>query len=57
MTTALYLIMCKDLGLSLDELDQITEGMVWDMVIEKGNDQYEYPMIAGQQQYNDFLGG
>ena len=40
MTPALFLVRCKELGLSLAELDELTEGMVLDMFTEKGNDEW-----------------
>lgn len=33
-------------GLSLMDLHHITIGMIYDMLAEKSNDEYEYPEIA-----------
>ncbi|MCI6582278.1 MAG: hypothetical protein MSH15_09935, partial [Oscillospiraceae bacterium] len=41
MTTPLFLLRCKQLGLSLTELDLLTIGIVNDMFIEKERDGYE----------------
>ena len=41
MTTPLFLLRCKQLGLSLTELDLSTIGIVNDMFIEKERDGYE----------------
>lgn len=55
MTVALYMNRCKDLGLSFDELDMINSGEVWDMLTEKANDQCEYPLLATQEQFHEFI--
>lgn len=57
MSTALYLLRCKQLGLALEELDSLESGMVWDMITELENDQYKYPLKAGQKEFDEFLGG
>ena len=36
------------LGLSVADLDQLEIGMVYDMIIEKNNDSYDYPVLATQ---------
>lgn len=41
----------------MDEMDMIECGMVWDMVTESGNDSYDYPLLAGQEQFREFVGG
>lgn len=51
-----YLLRCKQLGLSLEELDCLSCGMVWDLIIERDNDSYDYPKVAGQKEYNEFIG-
>ncbi|MDD7391194.1 MAG: hypothetical protein PUG60_16360 [Lachnospiraceae bacterium] len=51
-----YLLRCKQLGLSLEELDCLSCGMVWDMLTEQANDSYSYPKLAGQKEFNEFLG-
>lgn len=51
-----YLLRCKQLGLTLDELDYISSGMVWDMMTERANDDIEYPIVAGQKEFNEFIG-
>ena len=35
----------------------IDVGMVWDMITESGNDDYDYPVKAGQEEFREFLGG
>ena len=38
MTTALFLLRCVELGISIRDLDLRTIGMVIDLMVEKGND-------------------
>lgn len=57
MTTALYLLRCKQAGFSVDELDYLDSGMVWDVITEKNNYTCDYPLKAGQEQFREFLGG
>jgi len=57
MSSALYLLRCKQLGFSFEELDELTCGMVWDVLNEQINDSVEYPKKAGQKEFNEFLSG
>ena len=41
MTTALFLLRCTELGLSMADLDELDLGMVFDMFTEKSNDAVE----------------
>ena len=41
----------------MEELDCLESGMVWDMITERENDEYNYPIKAGQAEFNEFLGG
>jgi hypothetical protein len=54
MTTALFLLRCTEIGLSMDDLDSLDMGMVFDMFTEKGNDDFKYPIIATQEDMNRF---
>ena len=54
MTTALFLLRCKQLGLSMTELDLLTVGMVDEMFIERDNDDCEYQQLATQEDFNLF---
>ena len=54
MTTPLFLLRCLQIGLSLNELDLLTIGMVTEIAIERANDDYEYPILATQEQYDLF---
>lgn len=48
------MLRCKELGFSLDELENLDLGTVRDMLIEKGNDSYDYPYKANQNDFNRF---
>lgn len=54
LTTAMFLLRCKDLGLSIQELSSITVGMVFDMLIEKSNDSFTYDVQATVNDVNNF---
>ncbi len=52
--TALYLLRCVQLGLSYDDMEHLTYGMVEDMFIERENDELEYSIIADQSDFDKF---
>ena len=54
MTTPLFLLRCKQLGLSMQELELLTIGLIDDMFIEKENDNFNYPTLATQDDMNLF---
>ena len=54
MTTALFLLRCAELGLSLSDLDDLTVGMVNDMFTEKQNDEYDWKVLASQEDMDKF---
>ena len=54
LTTGLFLLRCKELGLSIDELETMDFGVVADMMTEKQNDEYKYPFKATQEDFNKF---
>ena len=54
MTTPLFLLRCLQIGLSLDELDLLTIGMVTEIAIERENDDCDYPILADQSAYDSF---
>ena len=56
MNTALFLLRAVELGLSLDDLDKLTIGMILDMQTEKDNDSYDWPVLASQEDMNRFSG-
>lgn len=52
------MLRCAELGLSRSDLDDMTMGMVYDMLLEKQNDKEQYPLkgIPGTLK-NFFMGG
>lgn len=51
------MLRCAEFGLTGDDLDEMTIGMVMDMVIEKGNDQEKYPIKAPKGSLAAFFKG
>ena len=54
MTSALFLLRCTELGLSMADLDDLTVGMVNEMFIEKANDNYDWKELATQDDMDRF---
>lgn len=54
MNTAIFMLRCKELGLTVDDLENIEYGLVQDMMIEKSNDQHKYPYKAEQKDFDNF---
>lgn len=50
------MLRCAELGLSRQDLDDMTMGMVYDMLIERANDQEKYPYKATQADIAAFFG-
>ena len=48
------MLRCKELGLSIDDLEEIDFGLVQDMLVEKDNDNYNYPYKASQEDFDRF---
>ena len=53
-TSGLFLLRCVQLGLPMSDLDLLDVGMVYDMIIENGNDSEEYDIIATQADFDRF---
>lgn len=51
------MLRCAELGLSVADLDDMTMGMVYDMIIEKGNDTVDYPIKGEPGTLKNFLRG
>lgn len=49
MNTPLYLLRCSEIGLSMQDLEYLSIGLISDMFTERDNDDYEYPYIATQE--------
>lgn len=54
MTTALFMLRCKELNLSFEEESEITMGMVYDMLTERQNDSAKYAQKATQEDFDRF---
>ena len=54
-TGATFMLRCAELGLSREDLDDMTVGMVYDMLIEQANDQEKYPYKATQADITRFF--
>lgn len=55
MTTPLFLLRCKQLGLSMTELDLLTIGLINDMFTERENDDYDgWNEMASQADFDSF---
>ena len=44
MTLGLYLLRAAEMGLSIDDLDRLEAGDVYDMLAERANDAEEWPI-------------
>lgn len=54
MSSALFLLRCTELGLSMADLEDLSVGMVNDMFVEKANDDYDWKIIANQRDFDRF---
>lgn len=54
MTTPLFLLRCVQLGLSMEELESLSIGLVLDMFAENKNDDREYDTLATQEDFDRF---
>lgn len=54
MTTPLFVLRCKEIGLSLFELAELSIGFVLDMWTEKSNDDAHYDTLASQDDFDRF---
>ena len=48
------MLRCSELNLSREDLDDMTMGMVYDMLIERSNDQEKYNFLATQEDFDRF---
>lgn len=51
------MLRAKDVGLTIDEMDQLSTGMVMDVVIERGNDNEKYPKKGSASTFKAQFGG
>ena len=54
MTTPLFMLRCVQLGISIQDLELLTIGMVTDMVTESQRDSEKFDVVAGQEQFDVF---
>jgi hypothetical protein len=54
MTTALFMLRCVQLGLSIADLELLTIGTVEDMFCESGRDSMEWKEQASQADFDKF---
>lgn len=54
MTTALFLLRCKQAGFTISELDELSTGQIFDVFIERGNDECKYDPVATQEDFDRF---
>ena len=54
MTTALFLLRVYQIGMKLDDLDDLEAGTVFDIMTEHQNDDYNYRPVATQDDFDRF---
>lgn len=55
MNVAVFMVRAKQMGLTLNEMDELEEGFITDMIIESGNDNYDgYKELATQSDFDSF---
>lgn len=52
----MYYLRAKQIGLTLDEMEELEIGFIFDLMIESGNDYEKYPEKATQSDINKLLG-
>ena len=54
MTTPLFMLRASQLGISIRDLELVSIGLVLDMFTEKSNDDYDYSLVATQEDFDKF---
>lgn len=54
MTTALFLLRVYQIGMKLDDLDDLEAGTVFDIMTEAANDDFKYKQVATQNDFDRF---
>ena len=54
MTTALFLLRCTEIGISITDLALLTIGPVTDMRTEQAKDSATYDKVASQEDFDRF---
>lgn len=52
MTTALFLLRCKQVGFTLNEIDELSAGQIFDVFTESNNDSADYARVATQEDFD-----
>lgn len=52
MTTPLFLLRCVQLGLSMQDLELLSIGMINDMYAESRNDECKFAQLATQEDFD-----
>ena len=52
--TSVFLLRVVQVGLKMSDLDFLNYGEVLDIIIESGNDSYEYKSLPTQDDYDKF---
>lgn len=54
MNTAIYMLRAKQMGLSIADMEELEEGFIVDMMVESGNDNFDYKEVANQSDFDKF---
>lgn len=54
MTTPLFMLRAAQLGVAIRDLDLLSIGLILDMYTELQNDDYKYPNVASQEDFDKF---
>jgi hypothetical protein len=54
MTTPIFLLRTVQLGISIQDMDLLTIGLIMDMYTESMNDNEKYPALATQRDFDKF---
>ncbi len=54
MTTPLFMLRTVQIGIAVGDLDLLTIGLVLDMHAENSNDDFDYPTVATQNDFDKF---
>lgn len=54
MNTAVFALRCYQTNIPMSDIDRLSMGMVFDILIESANDNEEYDIIAEQEDFDRF---
>ena len=54
INTAVFFLRAKQIGLTMEDLEELSVGFVTDLIIEGNNDQAEYRTLAEQSDFDSF---